>query len=138
MKNIFFSVVILTASFQLFADEAKSKLDECLNTANSNMAMKQCIYDEAQFQDQRLNEAYKKLMDRLKKDQSDDGKEVVSRIIAAEKAWIAFRDATCSVEGIDMMGGTGEGGIVGECVGNMTKERVDYITTLDKHLSEVH
>lgn len=50
--------------------------------------MNQCAIDEFRNADKRLNETYKELLDKLR-----NNKTALSKVIAAERAWIAFRDA---------------------------------------------
>lgn len=76
-------------------------------------------------------------MSALRKDTSEQGKEIINRVVKAQRAWIVLRDASCDVEGIEMLGGTGEGLLVGGCLGDMTRERVEYIIKLQKTLGAV-
>lgn len=96
--------------------------------------MKQCVFEEYERQDKKLNIEYKKLITGLKKDDSAEGKEILTRVILNQRAWIPMRDTTCEVEAIDMLGGTGEGLVRGGCLGRMTKERVEYIIKLQENL----
>ncbi len=54
----------------------------------SQAEMNQCAIDEFKNADKRLNETYKELLDKLK-----SNKTALNKVIAAERAWIAFRDA---------------------------------------------
>ena len=136
MKNLIL-LALMTSLFSLTSLAAKkSEVNRCLDNAQSNMAMKQCVYEEYSRQDQKLNAEYQELMVKLKKDASDDGKEIIDRVIKAERAWIALRDTSCAVEGIDMLGGSGEGLIVGGCLGKLTRERVVWVMGLQKSLGQ--
>lgn len=123
---------VLLSSIVSFAK--KSEVSQCLDGATSNNAMKQCVFAEYDRQDKKLNAEYQELMGKLKKDESDEGKEILNRVIKAERAWITLRDTSCAVEGIDMMNGSGEGLIIGGCLGKMTRERVVYVMGLQKSL----
>lgn len=137
MKTTF----LLTMAAVLFTSTVgfakKSEVSQCLDNATSNNAMKQCVFAEYQRQDKKLNIEYQELMTTLKKDESEDGKEIVNRVIKAERAWITLRDTSCAVEGVEMMNGSGEGLIVGGCLGKLTRERVVYIMGLQKSLGSV-
>lgn len=129
------TIVALTVLFSATAfGKGKSILDKCLDEATSNYAMKQCISQEYTRQDDKLNKEYKSLMETLKKDTSQEGLEIVTRVIKAERAWINFRDTSCAVDGIQMLGGSGEGLIVGECLTKLTRERANYVIGLQKTL----
>lgn len=132
------TTLLLTIATVLFTSTIsfakKSEVSQCLDNATSNNAMKQCVFAEYDRQDKKLNVEYQELMASLKKDDSEEGKEILNRVIKAERAWITLRDTSCAVEGIEMMNGSGEGLIVGGCLGKMTRERVVYIMGLQKSL----
>lgn len=132
------STLLLTIATALLTSTVsfakKSEVSQCLDNATSNYDMKQCVFDEYGRQDKKLNIEYQELMTSLKKDKSEDGKEIVDRVIKAERAWITLRDTSCAVEGIEMLNGSGEGLIVGGCLGKMTRDRVIYIMGLQKSL----
>ena len=111
---------------------AKTELELCYDKAMSTVEMYECQKTENEKQDKRLNQEYQKLMGELRKDQSEDGKEIVERAVKAQRSWITFRDASCDLEGAQMLGGSGQISIVMGCVGRMTKERADYIVELQK------
>lgn len=134
MKTTFFLTIATVLFTSTVSFAKKSEVSQCLDGATSNSAMKQCVFAEYDRQDKKLNIEYQELMTSLKKDDSEDGKEIVNRVIKAERAWITLRDTSCAVEGIDMMNGSGEGLIVGGCLGKMTRERTIYIMGLQKSL----
>lgn len=134
MKKLLVGVV-LCLSAVAFAADAEFNVDQCLDNAQSNNDMKACVYQEYRLQDKKLNEAYKSLVKQIKAGDPEYSKEILNRVVSAQKAWIKLRDTTCAVEGIDMLGGSGEGLVVGGCLGRLTKERVQYLVELKKHLS---
>ena len=72
------------------APKPASALDRCLasKAAYSTMGQVQCISDAVMVQDARLNRNYAKAMAKLTPEQQD-------RLRAAQRAWIAFKDADC-------------------------------------------
>ncbi len=84
-----------------------------------------------------LKTIYNRLMITLQTDQSDDGVRIVSRVTAAQQAWIKMRDTTCAVEGIEMLNGSAERLLVDACWDRMTEERVKYLTDLAKTLTGI-
>jgi uncharacterized protein YecT (DUF1311 family) len=58
------------------------------NPNGNQMEMNQCALDDYQAADKKLNDTWKKLMDKFKSD-----KTATAKLKAAQKAWIAFRDA---------------------------------------------
>ena len=55
----------------------------------------------------------------------------MTRLVAAERAWIVFRDAECSYHSSYMLHGTGEDGAYTACVYAQTKMRVITLTAPD-------
>ncbi|MFO1350893.1 MAG: lysozyme inhibitor LprI family protein [Gammaproteobacteria bacterium] len=74
-------------------------------------------YDKA---DQRLNEVYKQLRERL----DADGK---TRLRDAQRAWIAYRDAECAWAADQMRGGTEAAVIEAGCRADQTSVRADEL-----------
>lgn len=96
---------------------------------SSTMEMHECIGAKLLVADKELNSVYQALRTRLKKEAADEhfGNEALEtdrRLVAAQRAWITFRDADCQLEATQMLGGSGEGLIVHGCLLNRTQERV--------------
>ena len=90
--------------------------------------MKMCASEDLQKADTELNAVYKKLISARKGE-----KEFLRRLVAAQKAWINFKEAECSLVATDMLGGTGEGLIHLSCLASKTQDRVD---TLNSYLNQ--
>lgn len=58
MKNIVMTLFVLSVSVAAMAKGEKSLVDECLDKATNNMAMKQCVFEEYARQDKKLNAEY--------------------------------------------------------------------------------
>ena len=128
------SILLMISTFAFssaFATDAS--LEECMKKNDSNAGMQMCIGQELKIQDQNLNTEYKNLMSLLKKDSSADSKEILSRIVKNQKAWITMRDTTCDVEGIEMLGGSGEGLVILGCLNRMTSERTLELKNMEKY-----
>ncbi|MGZ3768077.1 MAG: lysozyme inhibitor LprI family protein [Bdellovibrio sp.] len=124
------TVLVSTTAF----GKGKSLVDKCLEKAENTYAMLDCISQDHDRKDKKLNDEYKALMAGLEKDVSKDGLEIRDRVLKAERAWIKYRDTSCKMDGIEMLGGTGESLIVGECLNKMTQERTNYLVGLQKTL----
>ena len=108
----------------------------CSDKAISNNDMKQCAFSAQDAYDKLLNVTYKKIVAALKAaipQEKKDGptvggktysEETLNRLVVSERAWVTFRDAQCSLESTEMLGGTGEGLIIGGCLGDQTKDRI--------------
>jgi uncharacterized protein YecT (DUF1311 family) len=55
--------------------------------------------------------------------------EILSRLVASERAWIPFRDAESNFKAADMLGGTAESAVYSSCLTEMTKQRVFSINS---------
>ena len=134
MKKLLMTMVLCLSSAAV-ATDAEFSVEKCLDTAQNNSDMITCVYTEYRQQDKKLNQVYSALMEQVKSGDPEYSQEIRNRIVSAQKAWITFRDATCAVEAIDMLGGTGESLILGGCLGQVTKARVQYLVELKKHLA---
>jgi len=80
----FWTVVGISTSFAQYSE----KLDGCLEKANTQLAMNICANEEARRADAELNVVYQKVLSAV------GGQSVfIEKIRAAERAWIAYRDA---------------------------------------------
>ena len=69
----------------------------CANPT-STLEINQCAMREYKLRDRELNEAYKALTASLKPDGAGDDTDysaVKAQLVAAQKAWVVFRDADC-------------------------------------------
>lgn len=72
--------------------------EACMRKAANTQAMVACAAAERAVQDKRLNAAYERALAKLNRTQK-------ARLRAAQRAWIAFRDADCAAR-IDAAWGT--------------------------------
>ena len=106
---------------------ADAKLKACVARDSSNMHIMACNSVAQVFADARLNSVYQAWTDALKHPKPDEAKddaEILKRLVAAERAWIDFRDKDCTLQSTSMLGGTGESNVYGDCLYAMTKARV--------------
>lgn len=105
--------------------------DACLEKPEntSTIGMRLCIVEGLSAADDVLNALYQSVTAELKKPSTDEytekyNKETLARLVAAQRAWIAFRDANSELNGVQMLGGTGEPIMVDGKLFSMTKDRV--------------
>ena len=106
---------------------ADARLSACIARDSSNAHIMACHSVVQPIVDARLNSVYGRWADALKHPKPDEAKddaEILKRLIAAERAWIDFRDKDCNLQSTSMLGGTGESNAYGDCVYAMTKARV--------------
>ncbi|MDO8799175.1 lysozyme inhibitor LprI family protein [Phenylobacterium sp.] len=120
MKGLLIAaLLVLPAVAQAAA--SKSALDRCLDSpaGGSTMGQIQCIGDAVAIQDARLNKTYAKTMKSLNPEQQ-------AKLRAAQRAWIAFKQADCqSLQDDDW--GTMSRVTANMCVLDRTTERADEL-----------
>jgi uncharacterized protein YecT (DUF1311 family) len=84
--------------------------------------MLNCISDETEYQDIRLNKAYKSVMAELSHDRKNQLKEV-------QRAWIKYRDANCHFYA-DPNGGTMATVLSNDCFMQSTANRAKELELL--------
>ncbi len=136
MKKLILAMALLGASLAQ-AQTSVSKIDQisadfnkCGETAQSTYDMNMCADLAYKSADAELNRFYKATTASLMKSKSPDDKEMLSRLVKSERAWVPFRDANCSLQGIEMLGGSGEGPVVGGCLVSETIKRVKELRDL--------
>jgi uncharacterized protein YecT (DUF1311 family) len=91
---------------------------DCGNAA-TQMQMNACASQNYQNADVRLNALYRQITGRLK-----DDSDATKALVAAQRAWIAFRDAECAFVGSKTAGGSVSPVIVAQCKAGLTELRV--------------
>lgn len=143
IANLVLSIALATASSAAFAS-VKSDLrkvtddtQKCLDNPDnySTVGMNECIGQGYGAADKILNAVYTDIVTELKKPSGDadsdkSNAEILSRLVSAQRAWIKFRDEESSLQGIEMLGGTGENQIVLGSLYSMTKTRALQLNKL--------
>ena len=90
MRNSIFVCLVLTGFSYAHAEERTSKsYATCIEKAGgATFALQDCISEELERQDRRLNGAYQVLMDSLPEKRK-------AQLRDAQRKWIEFRDANC-------------------------------------------
>ena len=70
--------------------------------------------------DAELNALYRQITARLKDDQA-----TTKLLVAAQRAWVAFRDAECDFSASGVSGGGALGMILAICLDRLTSKRID-------------
>src|SRR5262245_24058654 len=96
---------------------APAKNPSCAN-AQAQSEMNQCAYDDFQKADAELNRVYQQLL--LKTDREE-------KLKAAQRAWVAFRDADCEYDASDSAGGSLEPLLRYSCYETATKTRTNQL-----------
>lgn len=84
-----------------------------------------CEQEAQAAADRRLNEVYAQILAKIKQPQDDPYRsEIVHRLIAAERAWVIFRDAECTYESSVAINAPLEGYEYQACRYEQTKARI--------------
>lgn len=101
--------------------------DACYKKAQSQAELTECSVNDLKQVDDTLNKLYKQMESRLKGD--DDTKKL---LIEAQKKWVAFRDAECTLSTVRTAGGSINAMNFNSCAAGLTQARVkDFQTYLD-------
>jgi uncharacterized protein YecT (DUF1311 family) len=136
MKTLVLILAFLgTSAYAADINQIEKTFKECSDKAGSTMEMNICNNEAYSDADTELNAVYGYirggLESALKKDPKDEySKETLRRLVAAQRSWITFRDADCSYAGTTMLGGSGEGVMIGGCLATMTIDRVKRLNDL--------
>ena len=125
-----------TASRASMASDLRSidgRLKACLAKNDSNAGMTACTSEAYNAASRVLKGIYEGQTAKLQGGSTDD-KESLARLIASQRAWITYRDNDCKLQGITMLGGSGEGSIIVGCLLEATKQRA---RSLDHLFSDV-
>ncbi|QGM96260.1 lysozyme inhibitor LprI family protein [Methylocystis parvus] len=105
--------------------------DACMDKATAQADMNECAAKAFHAADNELNASFRQLQRRLS-DDADTGK----RLVSAQRAWVAFRDAECAFSSSGVTGGTAYPMIYAMCLEGLTRKRVgdfkSYLTCGDK------
>jgi uncharacterized protein YecT (DUF1311 family) len=111
-------ISLILASLLLAAQEP-----DCSDPQNQ-AEMNQCAGRDAAEADEDLNLVYKQVVSHYEQmDRDSETTEGVKRLRAAQRAWVAFRDAQCSLAGYEALGGSMETLLVAGCEAQLTKAR---------------
>ncbi len=112
-----------------------AKLKACSDGNPNNPGVSNCTKAATAAADRRLNDVYTGALNALNHPgphSAPYNPEIPKRLIAAERAWIAFRDAECSYKSTIALGGTGEGYAFVACLYEQTKARVQALMAPDE------
>jgi uncharacterized protein YecT (DUF1311 family) len=104
---------------------AIAQFSDC-QKAVTQAQLNQCAAINAKTADQKLNDAYKKVLAIYK------GKPQAKLLVAAEEAWIKYRDASCAFSRSRVEGGSIMPMVYLNCLERLTKERTQELERYQK------
>lgn len=132
MRRLLFAIAVVTgtpawAQSPTDFTAVDAALDACSARRPDNDGASNCMMIAKDAADRRLNALYDAALKAVRQPAPDHAPfdpEVPKRLIAAERAWIAFRDAECSYQSTIARGGSGEGYAYAACLYAQTRARV--------------
>lgn len=116
MKKMICALAVL---WLLAAPRAALAVD-CNSDALTTADMRECVHAEYDLADKELNAAYKKAMAAVKASATPEFKD---KLVAAQRAWIEFRDKDCAFDAALFEGGTMYGILYTACLTDRTNTR---------------
>lgn len=96
-----------------------------------------CAANEYIAADEALNAQWREtaaVMRRLDDYDHDDGRPgYFETLLEAQRAWLAYRDASCRLEGYDARGGSLEPLLASTCLTHLTRLRIDELRDLTRN-----
>jgi uncharacterized protein YecT (DUF1311 family) len=94
----------------------------CQKTSGVTIALDNCFARTYKAADEQLNQLYKQIRQVLTPDQQQ-------QLLAAQRLWIQFRDATCTAESNLYNGGTASAPAYSACLEELTRQRTADLKT---------
>ncbi len=98
--------------------------------------MNQCLYRAFQRTDAELNRQWRITSDAMKARDRDIDRTYDKQpghfptLLAAQRAWLTFREQQCLVESFEMRGGSGAPMMHSLCMDRLTRERIQQLKSL--------
>lgn len=90
--------------------------------ASSQAAMTECAGGAYKQADAELNQVYRTVLGRLKDDSA-----LMQRMVTAQRAWVAYRDAECAFAGSLAEGGSAYPVVQAMCLTQQTRDRTEAL-----------
>lgn len=124
MRASFAGLAALLAVAAASAGPARAQADGCDNAQAGQADLNECYGKAFKASDAELNTLYKEIEARLK-----DDPDRARLLVAAQRAWIAFRDAECSFQDSAVAGGSAAPMIHAMCLDSRTRARIEDFKT---------
>ncbi len=130
MRHLLFAAALLVAAPALAAPAlADDEVPGCEN-ASSNVEIGYCVQDAYQKADKALNAFWPKVLASI--DAADyvppaDRKTWKETVIAAQRAWVTFKEEDCAAVEYEWWGGSGAGIAEATCLYDRTTRRLEQL-----------
>ncbi len=128
------SAVFLLSGFVSFAglDPVAAQTLDC-TAPQTQIEMTMCAGQDYAKADAELNTVYRQARAAMKSYDTNlppGQRGAAEALLAAQRAWIPFRDAACKAEGYPFEGGSIQPMIVSECLARLTRRRTEDLRAL--------
>jgi len=131
------SMILMLCGCVLLKDAPASSEDvrsvDCSN-AQTQADMNQCAADDYRKADAAMNAQWAETRAAMlawdKASPASDNNGAAKRLLASQRAWLAYRDAACDVEGYSVEGGSMQPLIVSSCLAELTMRRTEELKSL--------
>jgi uncharacterized protein YecT (DUF1311 family) len=114
---------------------AQSEPDIDCDSPMTQAEMNICAARDYETADAELNTQYqsvRKVLEERDSSAGEDGEGAVKALLAAQRAWIAYRDANCEAVGFQARGGSMEPLLVSSCLADMSRKRTEELRSLSE------
>ncbi len=130
-------VILMLCGCVLLQDAPASGEDvrdvDC-NNAQTQADMNQCAAEDYRKADAAMNAQWAETRAAMiawdKASPSSDDNGAAKRLLASQRAWLAYRDTACDVEGYSVEGGSMQPLIISSCLAELTKRRTEELRSL--------
>ena len=120
MPVAFYCLLVALSLFAGATASTAQAADGCDAPGLSQAELNECYGNAYKKADAELNVLYRQITARLKDDQA-----TTKLLVAAQRAWVAFRDAECDFSASGVSGGSAQGMILAICLDKLTGKRID-------------
>jgi uncharacterized protein YecT (DUF1311 family) len=113
------AVTILTTAFFAMLSSGAMAANDCAS-AKDQMTSDKCANNEFVAADKKLNATFQEIKKRL-----GDDADTTKLLVAAQRAWILFRDAECTFQSSASAGGSIYPMVLTECKAELTRKRTN-------------
>lgn len=131
-----FAILVLSAMIAVsssFRTTSHAQDVDC-STQDSQMALNICSGRDAEAADATLNEVWSALRTKTRAFDAEanipEGERISDQLLAAQRAWIKYRDGQCNAEGAQYYGGSIRPLIANTCATRMTEARTKELRAM--------
>jgi uncharacterized protein YecT (DUF1311 family) len=130
-------VILMLCGCVLLQDAPASGEDvrdvDC-NNAQTQADMNQCAAEDYRTADAAMNAQWAETRAAMlawdEATPPSDNNGAAKRLLASQRAWLAYRDAACDLEGYSAEGGTMQPMMISSCLAELTKRRTEELKSL--------